>query len=529
MTADAALLENTLALVSQGFHAGTEVDLSLTTQDPELIRQWWEAGKLAGISTRRYRDSENLAVVAVRRFPLLLEGGQVIEAGEENFRQLKADGLFPRTLEICGESLRCLVYRSDKIISQARMGDGIHLWARGLIAPHLITSSAGIAEAPDWMLEDARDPQPERKVVYKPLSVADLIAAPPPSWLIRDLLPAEGLCVLFGEPGSGKSFLVLDLLASIARGEPWAGQRTRKGAAVYVGLEAQINARVVAYLQRHHLQPDDLAGLHVFQRQAMSLTQPANVRQFISDLHMHGIEPAVVVIDTLARALPGKDENSATDMSAAIACAGMISTAFDCLCVLVHHSGKDASRGARGHSSLLGAADAELAVSYDRTTGTREVRATKMKDGADGVAWQFRLLPVDLGTRGDQSAEPGERHSSLVVDGVARVEGNAARGQKFKMTPARQLVHQALVQALRDTGPGFDAPQECSRDEWARAYEELNPLRQDLEGGELATARKSRGRAFDRGVEWLVAQRIVAKERGRPFYRLAGGGTGGDK
>lgn len=525
------LLDNTLALVAKGFHAGNNQNLSSTTQDTDVIRQWAEAGTLAGVSTANYRDGECLAIVAVRTAPLWLDDGRVIPSSEEEFREFKADGMFPRTLEILNGESRFLIYRSSKVIRQARLGEGIFIWARGLIEPQFIVSEEAIAEAPEWMLEDAEDPKPERKVVYRPMSVADLVAAPPPAWLIRDLLPAEGLCVLYGEPGSGKSFLVLDLLAAIARGEPWAGQRVRQGPAVYVGLEAQINARVAAYLQHHGLRPADLAGLHVIQRQAMSLTQPATAKQFIADLHMHGIEPRVVVIDTLARALPGKDENSATDMSAAIACAGMISQAFDCLCVLVHHSGKDASRGARGHSSLLGAADAELAVTYDKVSGTREVRATKMKDGADGVAWQFRLAPVDLGPRQafDPGADPGERHSSLVVDSVAKVEGASSRNPRREMTPARQLVYQALVQSLQATGTDFDAPQECSHDDWARAYDELNPLRADIEGQERATARKSRGTTFRRGVDWLLAQRIVTKVRGRPVYRLVSSGDNGDK
>lgn len=522
---DSALLDNTLALVSRGFHAGNLADLQTVSQDPDTIRQWWEAGQLAGVSTARFGADEYLAVVVVRIAPLLLEDGSVIPSSEQEFREFKADGYFPRTLEVVTETHRYLTYRSGKVMCQARLGEGVFIWARGLIAPEFFTAAESIAEAPEWMLEDAKEPKPERKVVYKPQSVAELIGAPPPSWLVRGLLPAEGLCVLYGEPGSGKSFLVLDLLAAIARGIDWAGQKTRKGAAVYVGLEAQINARVAAYLRHHQATPDDLGALHVFQRQPMSLTQPANAKQFIGDLHLHGIHPAVVVIDTLARAMPGKDENSATDMTAAIACAGMISTAFDCLCILVHHSGKDASRGARGHSSLLGAADAELAVTCDRVSGLREVRATKMKDGADGVAWKFRLQTVDLGPTGN---DPSERVTSLVVDNVEPSQTNAARGRKQEMTTAREMVYQAFVQALRECSQGqeFDAPQACSRGQWARAYEELNPLREDAPGPEAVTARKSRAKAFDRGLEWLVTQRIVVKEPGRPLYKLPGeGGT----
>ena len=518
------ILEKTLALIPLGFHAGNGADLKATTQDPEVIRQWSETGTLAGITTARFASDEYLAVVVYNRAHLLRDDGEVVEPGTDTFRSMKAKGMFPRTLEFIDETHHHLFYRAKRIVRQLQAGDGaVRVFARALIEPQFILNSAGIANAPDWMLEGAKDAEPEQKLKYKAQSVAELLAAPPPEWLVRDLLPAEGLAVIYGEPGSGKSFLVLDILAAIARGEPWGGQRTKKGAAVYVGLEATINTRVAAYTKHHGLAAEDLGQMHVFQRTPLNLAKPAGTKEFITDLHLQGIEPALVVIDTLARALPGGDENSSTDMGAAIACAGMISREFNCLCVLVHHSGKDASRGARGHSSLLGAADAELAVSYDRNTGMREIRATKMKDGSDNVAWQFRLTPVDLQPFGTSDVFDEEAPRSLVVDQITRVDGRPTGNQRKKMTPAHQLVYRSFVHALAENGT------ECSHEQWAATHEDFDPLREGLGGSELRDAKKARALRFKRGSEFLVAQNIVRKDRKRPVYRLPSGQENGDK
>jgi hypothetical protein len=514
------LLANTLAAVKLGFHAGRLDLLRETSQDPQVIEQWHKEGVLGGISTLRFRDDEQLAVATYRLYDELDRDGSgtLQPSGEPKFRKMKADGYFPRTLEIFAPSRRWLVYRSKRVVQQGHAGGQIFIFANGFIEPHLIGNHREIAEAPDWMLEGSTEPQPEHRPKYKPVPLEDLLSAPPLVWQIRELLPAEGLAVIYGEPGSGKSFLVLDMLASIARGEPWGGQRTRKGVAVYFGLEAKVNDRVAAYLRHHSLTVADLKEkLHVFQGQPFNLTNPLSAREYINDLTLAGIEPSVVVFDTLARSMPGKDENSSTDMSAVIACAGLISSAFNCLTVLVHHSGKDATRGMRGHSSLLGAADAELAIGYDKVTKLRTVKATKMKDGEDGVAWQFRLAPVSLPPSPSAGTDEPPR-SSLVVDEVTRVDGTATRGGNVAWNPSRRLVHQAFVQALTDTAGAFDAPQECGHEQWALAYEDIDPLREGLAGAELRDARKARALRFKRGVEFLQAERIVAKDRKRPIY-----------
>lgn len=115
-----------------------------------------------------------------------------------------------------------------------------------------------------------------------------------------------------------------------------------------------------------------------------------------------GYTGGVLVIDTLNRAAPGADENDAAAMGAIIAGLKALQTELGGLVLAVHHTGKDATKGLRGHSSLHAALDAALEVT--RTEDMREWRTAKAKDGSDDQGHPFRLEVVELGT--DEDGEP---------------------------------------------------------------------------------------------------------------------------
>jgi hypothetical protein len=100
--------------------------------------------------------------------------------------------------------------------------------------------------------------------------------------------------------------------------------------------------------------------------------------------------------------MAGGDENSAETMTKAIERCKRLSVATGAVVVLVHHSGKDTSKGSRGHSSLLGAADAEFEVTKDGAA--HQLRVSKQKDGEDGLKWGFALRVVEIGR--DEDDEP---------------------------------------------------------------------------------------------------------------------------
>lgn len=143
----------------------------------------------------------------------------------------------------------------------------------------------------------------------------------------------------------------------------------------------------------------------------------------------------LVVIDTLSAVSPGSDENSAEGMGKVLSHCNRIHKATGAMVVLIHHSGKDASRGARGWSGLKAAADAEIEVT--RNGDFRSAKLTKLKDGQDGAVWDFRLLSVPLAYD-----EDNELVTSCVVEHIdlppAEPRRRPPTGQKAVVYDAAQ-------------------------------------------------------------------------------------------
>ena len=240
------------------------------------------------------------------------------------------------------------------------------------------------------------------------VSAAHIKTLPPVSWRVKNLLPAQGVAAIYGPPASGKSFLALDMAAAIASGRDWFGHKTAAAPVFYINLEGSgaLKNRIAAWEhERERAFPDGVT----FCLGAFNLLE--NMDSLVAAIP-HG---AVVVVDTLAASAPGFDENSGADMSRAIEALSRVARERNGLALLVHHSGKDASRGLRGHSSLLGALDAAICVDRSGASSVRRWTATKVKDGEDGIGAAFSLHRVELGTDAD-----GDMVSSCIV---RRVEG----------------------------------------------------------------------------------------------------------
>lgn len=239
------------------------------------------------------------------------------------------------------------------------------------------------------------------------LSASEVLNASPLQWIVRGVLPSEGLACIFGASGTGKSFLALDLCAAIACGERWFGHKVRAAPVVYAALEGEagFSQRIKAW-QIHHGRPLP-AGLR-FVMQSFELRLAVDVQGLADAVKAAGGTGGVLVIDTLNRAASGADENASRDMGELIDAAKALQGHFGGLVLLVHHSGKDQSRGLRGHSSLNAALDASIEVV--RLDGRREWRIDKAKDGSDEAGESFRLEVVEIGQH-----EDGDPISSCVV------------------------------------------------------------------------------------------------------------------
>lgn len=265
---------------------------------------------------------------------------------------------------------------------------------------------------------------------------------PAPRWIVKGVLPQAELVVLYGESGAGKSFVALDLAMSIARGVDWRGQRTRAGRVVYVAAEGGggFRSRLRAYSQHHGL---PLAGLPLgVVHAAPNILLKPDAADLARAIQASG-GADVVVLDTFAQVTPGANENSAEDVGRALAHCKGIHRATGAVVVLVHHSGKDASKGARGWSGLRAAADAELEVL--RTPAGRWVRLSKQKDGQDEGAWGFDLLPVPVGVDEDGDVV----QSCAVVEApvpAVQATGRARPLGKWEALVAQVVGEMALAQ-----------------------------------------------------------------------------------
>lgn len=246
-------------------------------------------------------------------------------------------------------------------------------------------------------------------------------------WIVKDFLPAATLGVLFGESGSGKTFASYDLCAAVCRGIEWNGKRVTKGRVLYVvaeGVAGFVN-RIKAYCHQQGIKPSDV-DMDVISDLTPNLLEPAQITDLIKDIKQR--EPYdLIVMDTFAQVMPGANENSGEDVGKALAECKRIHRHTGAMVLLVHHSGKDASKGARGWSGLRAAADVELEVL--RSDELRSISVTKLKDGQDGAQIGFKLHTVILG-----EDEDGDDITSCIVEytntGRATKEKGATIGPK---------------------------------------------------------------------------------------------------
>ncbi|NPC57850.1 AAA family ATPase [Caenimonas soli] len=279
---------------------------------------------------------------------------------------------------------------------------------------------------------------PEQR--YKLLSASDLAALPPLAWRVRGVLPAAGLAGLYGPSASGKSFLALDMAAAIAEGARWFDCRTEGAPVVYAALEGESGFRVRVAAWEAHRGRSLPKTLHMV-LQPFKLTEPRDVHDLAAVIPAG----AVVFLDTLNRAAPTSDENSSKDMGEILEAAKHLQALTVGLVVLVHHTGKDSTRGLRGHSSLFAAMDAAVEVS--REGDRREWRVAKSKDGADGDVKAFRLQVETLGTD-----DYGDAITSCVV--VPDKAAEEVQRAKLPTGGNQRLVLDALRPMFKDGQTG---------------------------------------------------------------------------
>lgn len=290
----------------------------------------------------------------------------------------------------------------------------------------------------------SRDLAPVKREKFSVQSLATFSQAKAASWIIKGVLPRAALGVVYGDSGAGKTFYVLDQVVAVCRGADWRGNKVKQGRAVYICAEgaAGFQKRLEAYADHHGVALGDI-DMGVI-TDVPSFMDKADIKALGLQLKKHG-KIDILVVDTYARVMVGGNENDAKDVGLAIAHCELLHRLTGAMVLLVHHSGKDASRGARGSGALRAAADLEVEVV--QTRACRVATVTKMKDGEDGKEYPFKLNTVVLG-----QDEDGDDITSCVVEHRA-ADTRVVRHEK-PLTPRQQMVVRVLGDLIDLGGEG---------------------------------------------------------------------------
>jgi hypothetical protein len=230
---------------------------------------------------------------------------------------------------------------------------------------------------------------------YQTMRRDAVFAMPPVEFLVDGLITDTGFTMMYGAPGTGKSFIAIDIALSVAHGIEWQGQEVKPGAVLYIAGEGigGFSKRWKAW-ENHHGVKDE-PDLYLLPT-AVNFREQEDIARLVATIEDIGQRFSLVIVDTVARAIAGAEENSSTDMGLFVAACDEIKALTGGALLAVHHAGKDSSRGARGSTALLGAVDTSLMVGKSEDIVT--LRTEKMKDAEplDDINLSMLVVPASI-------------------------------------------------------------------------------------------------------------------------------------
>lgn len=233
------------------------------------------------------------------------------------------------------------------------------------------------------------------------LDPADLDTLPENDPLVSGWLVKDSVARISGAPGSGKSFVVMDLAGCVGTGTEWQGHEVAQGNVVVLVAEG---VRGIAKRRRAW---EKAYGKAMTSVKFLPLPVQAAEPEWDAFVQvMEEVKPVLVVLDTQARVTVGVDENSATEMGVFVHAVERLRLATGACVLLVHHTSADSDR-ARGSTAVNGAVQTELVVRRTRNEVT--IVNTKQKDDAAQPDLRLAMIQIDLGMR------DGEPVNSVVL------------------------------------------------------------------------------------------------------------------
>jgi hypothetical protein len=293
----------------------------------------------------------------------------------------------------------------------------------------------------------------------------------PSDYLVKGIIPCEGVGVAYGPSQSLKSFVTLDLKSHLVRGREWFGRRVKQTGAVYWYGEGEHG--IAKRMKGWSIENDTNGGrLGLFNANVDLLhTTPKKLLAYFANIKRcyesdTGQRLGMLTFDTLVKAGPGMDELSPGDVTTVLRNAEHVAKELALFVLLVSHTGKDESRGIHGSVRFL--TNVDVVLKFEDGLFTVE----KSKDDVIGTRYEFERKVVTLGkdADGDDVTTLVIKHrrstpASAATAKIAKLKGNVAdlfdqikslcagKGAPVKIGDARTALNEARLRQDADALP----------------------------------------------------------------------------
>jgi hypothetical protein len=305
------------------------------------------------------------------------------------------------------------------------------------------------------------------------LAYGDILAEPLPPihWLVNPLIASGDRVIVFGEYGSYKSWLLLDLSLHLAAEKPWLDQFSIPHPCPVLYVDGEMNERTLRRrIQRLGQGVGFGADLpfRALPHRGTRFASPEVAQRLLRDLQTVGYDPAVIILESLRRFLVGS-ENEAEAVGAFWDAVDPILQAGKTL-IVSHHMRKPSPKGsnesrhrASGSTDILAGSDASFAV-LKEPTGDILIECTKTREAEQPDSFLVSLEDsgpdsparmVFRGFAGDSFGEQ-ERAEALIIAFLAKAPDGAAKTCDIHAHTAAQGISlstsERALRALQRTG-----------------------------------------------------------------------------
>lgn len=345
----------------------------------------------------------------------------------------------------------------------------------------------------------------------------DGLDAPGPEfeWLISGWLSVGDKSIIGGPSQSGKSFLAIHAGMCIAFDRDFFGAAVKPGLVIYIAGEGArgVKKRLRAWRNHFGVEYSRTTPFVLIQTPVNLYAPDGDTGPLIAEIAaicgMFDLPLRMIVIDTLATAAVGADENQARDMGMVMANVGKINEATRAHVCLVHHMSAGGTK-LRGSTAIYAALDSSIYVTRNEETKIRTVKLGKQKDDESDLSFQFELMAVEIGR--DPVSEKAITSCVCLPVGAKAAIRREEEIKGWRLSPGEDAFMRAFFDAEKRCGApvpaDWDLPAKVrsivAYDDVKRAFAAMNPsdeLPEDASEEEVAKGKDARRKLFGRRLQ----------------------------